>query len=84
MVIYDLNIVCMTVLEAEAYAPLVIDADTPLTDSVALQLLQLVIWRNTQVFQLFSPVEHSQFAQSHDLDIHETGNPLAVEQGFRV
>ncbi|OIP30591.1 MAG: hypothetical protein AUK23_08415 [Deltaproteobacteria bacterium CG2_30_43_15] len=84
MVINDLNVVCMTVLEAEAYAPLIVDADTPLSDSAALQLLQLVIGRNTQVFQLFRPVEHCQLAQSHDLDIHETGNPLAVEQSFRV
>ena len=84
MLIDDRNIVGMAPLEAEAYAPLIVDADAPLPDPVALQLLQLVIGRNTQVFQLFRPVEHRQLAQSHDLDIHEAGNPLAVEQGFRV
>jgi hypothetical protein len=48
----------MAALEAEAYALLIVDADAPLPDSVALQLLQLVIGRNTQVFRLFRPVEH--------------------------
>jgi len=57
MVIDDLNVVGMAPLEAEAYAPLIVDADTPLPDPVAFQLLQLVIGRNTQVFQLFRPVE---------------------------
>jgi hypothetical protein len=84
MVIDDLNVVGMAVFEAEAYAPLIVDADAPLPDTVALQLLQSVIGRNAQVFRLFRPVEHRQLAQGHDLNIHETGNPLAVEQGFRV
>ncbi|OIP90209.1 MAG: hypothetical protein AUK24_04880 [Syntrophaceae bacterium CG2_30_49_12] len=82
MVINDLNVVGMAALEAEAYAPLIVNADAPLPDPVALQLLQPIIRWNTQVFQLFRTVEHRQLAQSHDLDIHETGNPLAVEQGF--
>jgi hypothetical protein len=81
MVIDDLNVVGMAALEAETYAPLIVDTDAPLPDSVALQLLQPVIGRDTQIFLFFSPVEHRQLAQGHDLDIHETGNPLAVEQG---
>jgi len=84
MVIDDLNIVYMAALEAEAYAPLIVYADAPLPNSVALQLLQFVIGRDTQISQIFRPVEHRQLAQSHDLDIHETGNPLTVEQGFRI
>ena len=84
MAIDDLNVVGMAPLEAEAYAPLIVDADAPLPDPIALQLLQLVIGGNTQVFRLFCPVEHRQLAQSHALDIHETGNPLAFEQGFSV
>jgi len=84
MVIDDLNVVGVAALEAEAYAPLIVDADAPLPDPVALQLLQLVIGRNTQISQIFRPVEHRQLAQGRDLDIHETGNTLAVEQGFRV
>ena len=74
----------MTAFEAEAYTPLIVDAYAPLPDPVALQLLQFVIGRNTQISQIFRPVEHRQLAQGHDLDIHEMGNPLAVEQGFRV
>jgi len=84
MVIDDLNVIGMATLKTEAYAPLIVDADAPLPDSVALQLFQLVIGRNTQVFQRFRPIDHRQLAQSHDLDIHETGNPLAIEQGFSV
>jgi hypothetical protein len=84
MVIDDLNVVGMTALKTETYAPLIVDANAPLPDSVALQLLQLVIGRNTQIFQIFRPIEHRELAQGHDLDIHETGNPLAIEQGFRV
>ncbi|MDZ4164162.1 MAG: hypothetical protein U1C55_03450, partial [Smithellaceae bacterium] len=84
MVIDDLNVVSVAALEAEAYAPLIVDADAPLPDSVTLQLLQPVIGRNTQISQVFRPVEHRQLTQGHDLDIYETGNPLAVEQGFSV
>ena len=84
MVIDYFNVVGMAALEAEAYGPLIVDADAPLSGSVAFQLLQPVIRWNTQIFQLFRPVEHRQLTQSHDLDIHETGNPLAIKQGFSV
>jgi hypothetical protein len=84
MVINNFNVVGMTANEAETYSPLIVDANAPLACAVALQLLQTVIGWNSQVLQLFRTVEHGQLAQGHNLDIHETGNPSAVEQGFRV
>ncbi|MEI6315802.1 MAG: hypothetical protein WCO89_13095, partial [Syntrophus sp. (in: bacteria)] len=84
MIINDLNVIGMAAFEVEAHAPLIVDTDAPLPDSVTLQLLQPVIGRNTKISQVFRSVEHGQFAQGHDLNIHETGNPLAVKQGFRV
>ena len=84
MVIDDLNVIGLAALEAETYAPLIVDTDAPFPESVALQRFQSVIRRDTQIFRFFRPVEHRQLAQSHNLDVHEAGNPLAVEQGFRV
>lgn len=84
MVVDDLNVTGMAALEAETEAPLIVDADAPLPTPIALQSLQLVVGRNTQIGQRFRPVEHRQLAQGHNLDIHKTGHPLPVEQGFCV
>jgi hypothetical protein len=43
MIIDDLNIIGMAAFEVKAHAPLIVDADAPLPDSVTLQLLQPVI-----------------------------------------
>jgi hypothetical protein len=43
-------------------SPLAIDADRPLIVAVTPQLLQVVVGRITQIFQLFRGVQHLQLA----------------------
>ena len=51
MVIGDLDILRIVILPAEAYAPLVVDANAPLARPVTLQSFQVVAGKRRQVFE---------------------------------
>jgi hypothetical protein len=53
----------------ETDAPLIIDSDTILPGSVAVQFLQTIGRRCPQVVERHCPIEHAQFPQRHLLDI---------------
>jgi hypothetical protein len=44
MIVNDLNVVGVTAAPQETYTPLIIDADTVLTFTVALQCFQAIPW----------------------------------------
>jgi len=67
MVIGDFNFVRIVVLPAEAYSPLVVDANAPLARTVALQSLQPIAGQRSQVFKPPGVMHHAQLAQRHSL-----------------
>jgi hypothetical protein len=58
VVIDDLNVVGVAPLPTKADAPLVIDPDTVLASSIALQQLQTVSRRDPQVLEGLGSMEH--------------------------
>lgn len=57
MVIGDLDVVCITVGEAEANAPLVIHGDRALPATVARESVQAVAARNSQIAQVTCKID---------------------------
>jgi hypothetical protein len=72
--VYDFYIKCITVLEAETLAPLVIGANAPLTGTIALQLLQPIGRRQSQVLDSGGRV---QLEQTHECSSCRLG-PVAL------
>jgi len=62
VIINDLNIKCIAIFKAETYAPLVINADTPLTGTVMGQCFKSVGRRYAQIVETDGPV---QLGQTH-------------------
>jgi hypothetical protein len=60
VVVYDSYVKCIAVLEAETLAPLVIDANAPLTGTIAVQLLQPIGRRQSQVLDSDGRVQREQ------------------------
>lgn len=56
MVVKNLNVECIAVLETETYAPLVVDADAPLSGAAMRQGLQSVGWSHNKQFVYFGQV----------------------------
>ena len=83
MVVCYFNIVRIVVVPAEAYTPLVVDANAPLAHTVAFQRLQAAAGKHGQVFQPTGIVQHTQLPQSHGLHgvIQPPGKP-AVPDAF--
>ena len=85
MVVNDLDLVRITVLPPKADPPLVVDPDTVLSDPIALELLEPVARRDTQVIEGLSGVHGSQLPQH---DASEGGgisaDRLPVEEAGRI
>jgi hypothetical protein len=84
MVIDDLNIKSIAILEAKAQAPLVIDANTPLTFAASAQSLQPVARRNAKVLECIRVIEHLQLAFRNDGNRPEPAGALALKQRLRM
>ena len=70
MVIADFDTFRIAVVPDEADAPLLVDADAPLTVPVPFQPFQVVGWRNLQVTQMAGVVEHTQFPAGDRLHLN--------------
>jgi hypothetical protein len=68
MIIHDLNLEGITIVPAEADAPLIIDANAPLTSAIADEPFEAVGRRNPQVFNGRGPVQHPQLAKCDRLN----------------
>jgi hypothetical protein len=84
VVIDYFNIKCMAALKAETYTPLVVDADTVSTCSIAFERFEPVIGRNPQIVQLRRTVQHLQLALGNRPDIDKPGDPPAGKQSLRL
>jgi hypothetical protein len=69
MIIDNLYLKDIAISPFETDAPLLIDPNTVLPRSVAVQLLQAIGRRNPQVVERHCPIEHPQFPQRQLLDI---------------
>ena len=84
MIINNFNVHRMTVLKNKAYSPLVIDADTVLASTVALERLQPIARRHPQFFYPDYTVKHSQFAQRNSLNINKPRYASAIKKRFGI
>jgi len=85
VIVDDLDIISSFVHPHETYSPLIVDANRPLTCSIALQLLQPVAWETREIAESRRSIERSQFAPS-DLDEirRETPGTSAIEENRTV
>jgi hypothetical protein len=68
----------------EAHAELVIDADAVPSGQIALQGLQSVSGRSSEVIKPAGTVEHGQFTHCHGFDVDEALDSRAFEQALGV
>ncbi len=69
MVIDDLDVERFAVPPAKADSPLVIDSNAPLARAASRKSLEPIGWRNSQVAEVGSTVEHPQLTQRDLLDV---------------
>jgi hypothetical protein len=84
VVVHDLHIFSVGARPAKADAKLVVDADAPLTRTIALQLLEPVPRWRTQIVDATRQVELLQLAQGRALDVRESRHPMQPEQRLGV
>jgi hypothetical protein len=83
MIIHYLHVVCITLSPFKANPPLLINPNTVLTFPIPRQFFQPIRWGYTQIIERNSSIEHSQFPQSHLLNIRwKFARTLAVEDFF--
>ena len=69
MIIRDFNIKRVAAFPFETNPPLVVDSDTVLSFSVALQFFEAIRRRDSQVVNVDRIIDHPQFAQRHLLNV---------------
>jgi hypothetical protein len=84
MIVDYLNIVSIVAAPQEAYPPLIIDADTVLTFTVALQCFQAIPWRNHQILQGASTVQVEQLSTRYSLKGSKARHVYISKQRFRL
>jgi len=84
VIVHDLDTLDIASGPAKADAELIIHPQAPLACAIALQLLELVGWRRTQVFEASRQVELLQFAQRGPFDAGEARYPAQVKERFGV
>ena len=84
MVVHDLYVVGVAVLPSEAYPPLVINSDTVLAQSVALQCFQLIPWRQHEILKCPCTMEVEELAPCLTLECLEPCDPKIVKESCRV
>jgi hypothetical protein len=68
VIVYDLDLVSVTLAPTKANSPLVVDADAVLALSVACQFLQSIARKTGEVFERFSAIQLVQFSECSTLD----------------
>jgi len=79
MVINDLDIQRVAILKSKADAPLIVDANAPLTFSVSPQCFQPVPRRRAKVFKRRCVVDHLQLSLGNSGKCSESGGAAAFE-----
>jgi hypothetical protein len=84
VVVDNLNILRASGRPSEAEAILVVDTDTVLANPIALQRLEPISRRDTQIRQTRCDLQLPELSQCHALDEHPSVNPVATGQCRRV
>jgi hypothetical protein len=84
MIVNDLNVIGIAATPQEAYTPLITNADTVLTFTVALQCFQAIPWRNHQILQGASTVQVQQLSPRYSLKGPKARHVHISEQRFRL
>jgi len=84
VVIDDFNVFGSVRGPNETYAPLIVDAYAVLPLPLALQRLQMIAGRHTQVIQNRRPVELFKLSKGRPLDADPTTDTSPQKQGLRV
>ena len=81
MVVTELDLQRVTVLEAKADAPLIVDRDGMLTGATALQRMQTIAGRHAKITELGGDMYCFQLAQGTPRDVcrHPLSSPRAKE-----
>ena len=84
MVINDLNFFGAVLAPEKTNSPLVVNANAVLAFTISFKRFKPIRRWRQQVPQLRCVVQHLQFACSHDVDIGEAPDALAVVKRLRV
>lgn len=68
MIIDDFNVVSIAIPPRETDAPLVVDPNAMLTDSIAGEKFQAISWGYAQIGKLIGGIEQGKFALGNTLD----------------
>jgi hypothetical protein len=85
VIVNDLDVEGIGSDPSKADPPLIVDADAVLSDTIGRKFLQTVCWRNPEVGEARSSVQHDKFAKCDAKEIgRELANLLPTEQPFGV
>ena len=84
MVIDDLDVKNIPIFESKTESPLVVNANAPLTFTIATQCLKSVARRDAEVIESKSAIKHLQFAFGNPGQRFEFSRAFTFEQGLRV
>ena len=84
MIVHYLDVFSTRARPAKANTILIVHTDAVLPDAVAFERSQPVSWGHSKVFQTSRDLQLSQFALRDRLDVHETLDPLAFPESFRI
>ena len=84
MVIDDLDIPGGSIAPHETDAELVVDADAPLSDTIAREFLQPVLWRHPQRLDARGGMHHLKLSHCHGGEVGKTRHTGSIKQGFGI
>jgi hypothetical protein len=84
VIIDDLNLTSVAPAPYKAEPPPIVDPDAVLASAAAMQFLQAIAGRNSQVLQRLRVVQHRELATRGVLDTPKARTALAVEERFGV
>ncbi len=84
MIVHDFNVESVPVNPTETYSPLVVDANTVLTDAIPTQRFKMIARRNSQITESSCVVQVHQLSSSTSLDCSESRHIEVVEQSFDI
>lgn len=84
MIIDDFNILGACFRPAKADAPLIVDTNTVLPGTLALEGLKAVTRRHPQIIDSGGDFELPQLSPSHDSNIHESLGADAFRERFSI
>ena len=85
VVVDDLDVVRIAIAPTKADAPLIVDTDAVLAGPVALELLQAITRRHSQVFNCLRGVDRDELSEHYATQIRwEPADGVAGEQALCV